>query len=63
MDVRFINPFIDATTDVLTTMAGIAPKAGKPFLKKNDLASGDVSGIIGLTGGASGSMALPPPEQ
>jgi chemotaxis protein CheX len=58
MDVRFINPFIDATTDVLTTMAGIAPKAGKPYLKKNDLASGDVSGIIGLTGAASGSMAL-----
>ncbi len=58
MDVRFINPFIDATTDVLTTMAGIAPKAGKPYLKKNELANGDVSGIIGLTGGASGSMAL-----
>ncbi len=58
MDVRFINPFIEATTDVLTTMAGIKPQEGKPFLKKNDLASGDVSGIIGFTGGATGSMAL-----
>ncbi|MBW2594280.1 MAG: chemotaxis protein CheX, partial [Deltaproteobacteria bacterium] len=58
MDVRFINSFIEATTDVLTTMAGIAPQVGKPFLKKNDIANGDVSGIIGLTGEASGSMAL-----
>lgn len=58
MDVRFINSFVEATTDVLTTMAGVTPHADKPYLKKNRIAGGDVSGIIGLTGDASGSMAL-----
>ncbi|RZB34964.1 MAG: chemotaxis protein CheX [Desulfobacteraceae bacterium Eth-SRB1] len=58
MDVRFINPFLNGTLNVLTTMAFVEPKPGKPYLKKDSLASGDVSGIIGLTGSATGSMAL-----
>ena len=39
-------------------MAFIEPIAGKPFLKKDQIASGDVSGVIGLTGDAKGSLAL-----
>lgn len=58
MDVRFINPFLEATIDVLKTMAFVEPRPGKPYLKKDDLARGDVSGIIGFTGAANGSMAL-----
>lgn len=58
MDVRFINPFLTGTINVLKTMASVEPKPGKPYLKKNSLATGDVSGIIGLTGSATGSMAL-----
>lgn len=58
MDVRFINPFLEATIDVLKTMAFVEPTPGKPYLKKDDLARGDVSGIIGFTGVATGSMAL-----
>ena len=58
MDVRFINPFLNGTLNVLKTMAFVEPKPGKPYLKKDSLASGDVSGIIGLTGSATGSMAL-----
>ena len=58
MDVRFINPFLEATIDVLKTMAFVEPRPGKPYLKKDDLAKGDVSGIIGFTGAATGSMAL-----
>ena len=58
MDVRFINPFLEATIDVLKTMAFVEPSPGKPYLKKDDLAKGDVSGIIGFTGAATGSMAL-----
>ena len=58
MDVRFINAFLDGTISVLKTMAFVEPKPGKPYLKKDSLASGDVSGIIGLTGSATGSMAL-----
>jgi len=58
MDVKFINPFLEATIDVLKTMAFVEPIPGKPYLKKDDLAKGDISGIIGFTGEATGSMAL-----
>ena len=58
MDVNFINPFLDATIHVLKTMAFIEPVPGTPYLKKDNLARGDVSGIIGFTGAAIGSMAL-----
>ena len=58
MDVRFINPFLDGTAEVLSKMAHVKPVAGKPFAKSNDSAYGDVSGIIGMTGDAIGSLAL-----
>ena len=43
---------------MLKTMAFVEPKAGKPYLKADSLAKGDISGIIGLTGSATGSLAL-----
>ena len=58
MDVRFINPFLEGTISVLKTMAFIEPKSGRPYLKKDALAKGDISGIIGFTGAVAGSMAL-----
>lgn len=58
MDVRFINPFLEGTLDVLTTMAFISPRAGKPYLKKDHVSRGDVSGIIGIAGDVKGSLAL-----
>ena len=59
MDVRFINPFLEGAINVLRTMAMVEPRAGKPYFKKpNTAASGDVSGVIGMTGAAVGSLAL-----
>lgn len=58
MNVIFINPFLESAVNVLSTMAAVNPVPGKPFLKKDDAARGDVSGIIGLTGSARGSMAI-----
>lgn len=58
MDVRIINPFLAAAVNVLKTMANIDPQPGKPFLRKEQTALGDVSAIIGITGAAQGSMAL-----
>jgi chemotaxis protein CheX len=58
MNVKFINPFLEGTISVLKTMAFVEPKAGKPYLKADSLAKGDISGIIGLTGSATGSLAL-----
>lgn len=58
MDVRFINPFLEGTVEVLSKMAFVTPKPGKPYLKKDSLAKGDVSGVIGITGTIRGSLAL-----
>ena len=58
MDVKMINPFLAAAMHVLKTMAQVDAKPGKPFLKKDDVAIGDVSAIIGITGAAQRSMAL-----
>lgn len=58
MKSEFINPFLDATVNVVSTMAMLQPTAGKPFLKKDKTASGDISGIIGLTGDMKGAIVL-----
>ena len=51
-------PFIKATRHVLSTMASVDPLPGKPFVKKNKAASGDVSAVVGLTGDKHGSISL-----
>lgn len=58
LDVKIINPFINATLNVLQTMAFVTAAAGKPYLKKGSVAKGDVSGIIGFTGETDGTVAV-----
>ena len=58
MDVRLINPFIDATLNVLETMAQVTSEPGKPYLKTNDIAKGEVTGLIGLSGDINVSISV-----
>ena len=58
MSVEFINPFIAATLQALEVMAAVRPRRGKPFVKNGRTAEGDISGVIGLGGEASGSVAI-----
>ena len=58
MDVQMINPFIEATMKVLETMASTKAKAQKAYVKKDKKATGDVSGIIGITGEAMGTISV-----
>ena len=59
MDVRFVNPVLESITNVLSTMANIQPKPGKPALKADNEAQGVVTGMIDLKGKqASGSVAI-----
>lgn len=58
MDVKLINPFINATLHVLETMASTKTTAGKPYLKKEEVAKGDVTGVIGLTGDSRGTVSV-----
>ncbi|KIX15593.1 chemotaxis protein CheX [Dethiosulfatarculus sandiegensis] len=58
MDVRYINPFLSGAMEVLNTMGGVSLQPGKPYIKKNAKAMGDVSGIIGISGEAVGSLSV-----
>ena len=58
MDEKIINAFIDSTLHVLETMASIKVKAGKPYLKKDKIARGDVTGVIGLIGKTKGTLSI-----
>lgn len=63
MNVEYINPFIEATLNVLKTMSRTEAMPGKPYLKKDQKALGDVSAVIGLTGEANGTISISFPEQ
>ncbi len=58
MDVKLINPFLESTLHVLQTIAGITAEKGKPYLKKDNVAKGDVSGVIGLAGDMNGIISV-----
>ena len=50
MNVEFINPFLSSLINVLSTMAQTQLKTGKPRIKTDEIACGDVSGLIGMVG-------------
>ena len=56
--VEIAKPFIAAVTMVLSTMAGVTPTPGKPYVKKNLKASGDISAVVGITGAHRGTVSL-----
>ena len=56
--VEIAKPFIAAVTMVLSTMAGVTPTPGKPYVKKNLNASGDISAVVGITGAHRGTISL-----
>ena len=58
MKAEFINPFLKATVNVLSTMAMLTPKPGKPSLMGGEVTKGDITGVIGLTGHTEGSLAV-----
>ncbi len=60
--VEHINPFIKATMETFSSMIGIPAKAGKIYLRKAGTQSYDISGIIGLSGGVQGNIALSFPK-
>jgi chemotaxis protein CheX len=58
MDIKFINPFMAATVHVMETLAHVKAQPGKPYLKKDKIARGDVTGCIGLTGKVRGTVSV-----
>jgi len=56
--VEIAKPFIQATIHVLATMGQITPVPGAPYVKQNNIAQGDVSAIVGITGDKAGSICV-----
>lgn len=62
LDIKYINPFINATIITMETMLELTPNRLAPFLKNEQNATGDISAIIGFAGREiSGSVALSMP--
>ncbi len=58
MRAEIINPFISATIEVLKSMAYTDSIPGKPFLKNDYSATGDVTSIVGITGEPDATFSI-----
>ncbi len=50
MNVEYVNPFLTSTINVISTMAFVKLEAGSPYINRNNMTSGTVTGVIGLAG-------------
>lgn len=58
VNVEFINPFIDATRNVFSSMCQVEIARKKIFLKDDYKMLGDISGVMQLAGTATGSVVI-----
>ena len=59
MNVKFMNPILESTINVLSTMAMVEVTPGRPGLKENNDALGDITGVIDFRGDdLAGSLAI-----
>ncbi len=57
-EMEYLTPFIENTVDVLKTMASEAPEFKEMYFSNTFRIFGDISGIIGLSGEAEGTVVL-----
>jgi chemotaxis protein CheX len=58
MEAVWINVFCSTTIEVLRTMFSIEAQPGTPSLKAEPYPTADITGIIGFSGDAQGSIAM-----
>lgn len=58
IDVQLLNPFISATLECLTQMAGMSPERKRVFIKTDPMMHGYITGIIGMSNGITGSCSV-----
>lgn len=56
--VEFVNPFLDATCAVFRTMLRTELRRGALYLRQGGESTHEISGIIGLSGKAKGTVLL-----
>lgn len=58
VNVDCINPFLTSSITVFRTMLGCELQRGKPYLAENVHPKHEISGVIGLSGKAIGTVVL-----
>lgn len=59
MKAEFVNPFLAGFVNVMETMASTSLKPGKAKKKEDEVAKGDISGLIGMVGPqVKGSLSI-----
>jgi chemotaxis protein CheX len=58
MKVEYINPFLISTISTFKTMLGCVLTRGTPYIKTGSQPEHEVSGLIGLSGKAQGTVVL-----
>ena len=58
MKAEYINPFITATISVFATMLKCEVTRGQPYVKQTHVPEHQISGIVGLSGRAAGTVVL-----
>lgn len=58
MNVDYINPFLLSTVSVFTKMLSLELVREAPFVRTKDSPQYDVTGMIGLTGKTTGTVAV-----
>jgi chemotaxis protein CheX len=58
MNVEYINPFLTSTISVFDTMLSCTLERGAPYLRNSTQPQHEVSGVIGLSGKAQGTVVL-----
>lgn len=58
MRVEYINPFIASLTNAFRTMLGCEVRRGKVSVKSDRAPMHEISGVIGLSGMAAGTVVL-----
>ncbi len=63
INVEYINPFVESTRNVFTSMCRMEVERKRLFLKDDYRMFGDISGVMGLSGEASGSVVISLPTR
>lgn len=58
MKVEYLNPFVKAVLSVFSTMVHCELTRGQPYIKGDFQPAHEVSGVIGLSGRAKGTVVL-----
>ncbi|GAC1320037.1 MAG: chemotaxis protein CheX [Chloroflexota bacterium] len=58
MRAEFINPFLQAATEVLETELGTAPKRGSIGLHRSAYTSDEVTAVVAVTGNVAGMVLI-----